>query len=407
MKRSIRIIILAFVIFITALGFDCNEYKSSAEAAEASGDYVALGDSITSGYGLGNVLSESYVAQTGNMLKVTNRVNLGVSGMNSTQMLESLKTAEVQAVLGKASVITVSIGSNDILGPFTAYVAQAFGTTDLSKIGTILASGDVSTLAIKISALDKLLKNDATNPTGMTAGAAKFAQNYPQIISLIKTSAPGAAIYVNNLYNPYRGISVATLNLGELTDGYITKINNNVFSNASADYNLVDVYTPFNTVDGLVNASISTYNFDPHPNVNGHLAIATKYLEVIGIKSPQLFKTLTDLMADSNVKDLWSSSVPVQSAGAVTIKSAVKSKSSTKAKVILKKASKVTGYQVKVSYDKSFKKAVKSSYYKKTSIQIKKLKKNKTYYVKARSYIVTNGKKQYGKWSKVVKMRQK
>lgn len=74
----------------------------------------------------------------------------------------------------------------------------------------------------------------------------------------------------------------------------------------------------------------------------------------------------------------------------------------TKIKVTIKKVKGATKYQIKYSTSKKFtKKATKTVTTKKTTKTIKKLKKNKKYYVKVRAYKKVNGKKYYGKWSKV------
>lgn len=71
----------------------------------------------------------------------------------------------------------------------------------------------------------------------------------------------------------------------------------------------------------------------------------------------------------------------------------------SKMTVKIKKASKVTGYQIKYSTRKNMKSAkIKTT--KKLTNTIK-IKKNKKYYVQVRSYKIVNGKKYYSSWSKV------
>ncbi len=89
--------------------------------------------------------------------------------------------------------------------------------------------------------------------------------------------------------------------------------------------------------------------------------------------------------------------------------------SKTKAKkngvvVTWKTAKDVTGYQIQLATDKKFKKnkktvtVAKKNASKKT---VKKLKSKKKYYVRVRSYKIVNGKKAYGKWSKVKAVKTK
>lgn len=70
-----------------------------------------------------------------------------------------------------------------------------------------------------------------------------------------------------------------------------------------------------------------------------------------------------------------------------------------KAKVTIKKASSVTGYQIQYSTNKNFKSGNKSVKTKKTSYTIKNLKKGKKYYVRVRSYKTVDGKTYYSSWS--------
>ena len=75
-----------------------------------------------------------------------------------------------------------------------------------------------------------------------------------------------------------------------------------------------------------------------------------------------------------------------------------------------KQSAKTSGYQIKYSPDKSFKKNNKTitvSGAKNTSKTIKKLKKNKKYYVKVRTYKNVKGTKYYSSWSAVKTVKTK
>ena len=86
-------------------------------------------------------------------------------------------------------------------------------------------------------------------------------------------------------------------------------------------------------------------------------------------------------------------------------KPVIKSLKPSKKKIkvqIKKKEAGVVGFQVKVSTSKKFKKKLtKTALTKKLTKTFKKLKSGKKYFVKVRAYNVVNGKKVYGKWSKV------
>lgn len=73
-----------------------------------------------------------------------------------------------------------------------------------------------------------------------------------------------------------------------------------------------------------------------------------------------------------------------------------------------KKASGAKGYQVQYALNRKFTKGKKSKIVTKTSLKIKKLKKKNTYYVRVREYkLKANGKKKYGAWSAVKKVKIK
>ena len=78
--------------------------------------------------------------------------------------------------------------------------------------------------------------------------------------------------------------------------------------------------------------------------------------------------------------------------------------------VTWKPAKDVDGYEIQVATDKKFKKNKKSAIINKKNAKkktIKNLKKNKKYFVRVRAYKIVDGKKVYGKWSKVKSVKTK
>ncbi|MCQ4635334.1 Ig-like domain-containing protein [Anaerovorax odorimutans] len=82
-----------------------------------------------------------------------------------------------------------------------------------------------------------------------------------------------------------------------------------------------------------------------------------------------------------------------------------KGKKSFKVTIKSQKSAGVSGYQISYSLKKN--KSFKSTTTTKTSKTVKKLKAKKTYYVKVRSYKTIDGKKYYGAYSKVKKIKTK
>ncbi|MCT7397985.1 glycosyl hydrolase family 18 protein [Eubacterium sp. LFL-14] len=116
--------------------------------------------------------------------------------------------------------------------------------------------------------------------------------------------------------------------------------------------------------------------------------------------------TTTNAVKKDNGNVTTNSSVGNVKVPKVKIKKAIKKRSAKKAKIKLRAAKGVNGYQIKISKSKKFKKA-KTKKYKKAKFTIKKLKANKKYYIRVRAYKVVNGITYYGKWSKrKIKMKK-
>lgn len=77
-----------------------------------------------------------------------------------------------------------------------------------------------------------------------------------------------------------------------------------------------------------------------------------------------------------------------------------------KIKVSWKKISEVKGYEIWISNNKKFK-PKKRKYVEAMTYTFKNLKRKKAYYIKIRGYSKWNGKKNYGKWSKVKRIKVK
>ena len=98
---------------------------SSGDNVSSSIRYVALGDSIAHGYGLGNPEKDSYVGQVKQYLEENYDYvfaeNFGTNGMRSDELLDILTNPEndmynkYHATLQHADIVTISIGSNDLM----------------------------------------------------------------------------------------------------------------------------------------------------------------------------------------------------------------------------------------------------------------------------------------------------
>lgn len=244
--------------------------------------YVALGDNIAKGYGLKDVKNESYVGRIAQSLEdkygAVHLTNFGENGLRSEQLLKRLTDEDEEQheaymeAIRKADLITLSIGSNDLL----QYLSLKTDFSEFRKHG------------------DEIF----------TKACEQFGDNIPKIIEIIHRQAPQAQLFVNNIYNPCNDSSFnisesVVKNLEELAEKYIERMNQgfetkevqSVFhsmnpaekeSEAEGSYTLVDVKQAFETHnEKLINMVFSWGDIDPHPNKEGHKVIAEEIIPQI------------------------------------------------------------------------------------------------------------------------------
>ena len=270
-------------------------------------DYIALGDSIAAGYGLSDPTVRAYPALFANTNGLS-MVNYGVNGKTSQQLLDEIKNGEYD--LSGAKVITVSIGSNDIMKPMIKTLAKSLGvdpdseTLDediVSRIEYLKTHESVSALKRRVNNMEAAITN---NEEYFNICDNVSKNNLPLIAQEIKKQNKDAQIIITNFYNPFKNKSLvvpmgnsstAEYAVGEVIQPYIDRLNNGIAQ--SEDYKVADVYKNF-TKSSYVNAQIdlrkSDVSFDPHPNEMGHRAIFLAVNEV--------FEPLTEefLFGDAN-----------------------------------------------------------------------------------------------------------
>ena len=132
-------------------------------------------------------------------------------------------------------------------------------------------------------------------------------------------------------------------------------------------------------------------------------------LEIVGERTVEFNIVKVKVTVDGKEKTVYVT-VYVKQPKQVKVKS-VKNNKKKAFTVKWKKVKGAKGYQVKYALNKKFTKGKKVKTIKnakKLSLTVKKLKKNKNYFVKVRAYTIDkNGKKVYGNWSEVKKIKIK
>ncbi len=255
-----------------------------ASALAAGGEqksYVALGDSITTGYGLAeNETGFAKQVADSNGYTLT---NLAQDGATSTDLLEVVKSEANADTLKNADLITITIGGNDLMNALYAYLAEEYNKQNsdtpitaedvkASLAGTPSEIPQVAMLSFAASKIPFFPNSPAAN-TALSTFATKFSS----IISAIKGNNSSAEIIVINQYNPYSRLSTGNLLDLSAIDTAVRALNTVISSSAeSAGYTVADVYTKFKEAESNpCNASVSpSINLDFHPNATGHGLIA-------------------------------------------------------------------------------------------------------------------------------------
>ena len=263
---------------MTACSFwkDTNEPKTTI--------YIALGDSIPAGYGLENPDKDGYVGLFAEQLKEdcieVTAINMAVSGLTTTQLLESLENLESDDKhnFAHADYITVSIGGNNILGPMIDKVYEIAADLGIDDI----AEADILQTARLVVALVKYKTDDELNAR-FDEGIAVFVEDFNKIMAVLNDIAPNAEIIVSTVYNPIPdniGISEDAVERITGLNSFIIELQN-IYG-----YTIADTYTAFQKAE-QAGTQVTNFNFDAakgtvsidiHPNVAGHSVIAEAHL---------------------------------------------------------------------------------------------------------------------------------
>lgn len=292
MKRKILsiLVILMSVLYLTI------PIKVFAETVTIE-NYVAFGDSIATGYALEDS-NDGYVSLVADELGADTG-NYAVSGMNSSEFLSLLEDNTHQLEIQNANLITISIGSNDLLGKIQEIACKAFGLNK-DEVKDIIE--ELKNAFASASATEKLtmIKNFYTSLTTKETidmfqqAIADYEQNWIDSVQILRTQNPNAKIIVTEFYNPFYGIEIPlvgsgeteTINFSDYVETYISQMNAILNGNATDNYEVAKIHDKFD-VKGLTNVNISLkdFNIDPHPNVEGHKVIADTIIDLLQVQA--------------------------------------------------------------------------------------------------------------------------
>lgn len=265
--------IITFFMVISGIKLDAS--------AENQILYTALGDSIAAGYALPTT-EYGYVSLLSVELDLTPQ-NLAVPGMNSKQLLEQIQGLQGDELenLEKARLITVSIGSNDILGPFL----------NMFSSSSMMNNYDMNSLTENPESIIDIAGDfiDVGLESLLVPYVDVFKNNLPLIVDEIKKINPKAQLIFTDFYNPFKNLEFSQLDISvnEMTDGLMQLLNDVLYTGDGGEYLVARVYDAFENAyaegNNPVNVSTlsSAFSFDPHPNVYGHKLIRESISDVV------------------------------------------------------------------------------------------------------------------------------
>lgn len=250
--------------------------------------YVALGDSISSGYGLeeGTLSFPQQVAQD-NGLELN---NLAQDGETSASLLDKLQTPQVAEAVAQADVITITVGGNDVVNSLYRYLTEEYNLgnpdtpTTEEEMKSAVMGGNLATLSFALA-----VGPDFPTSRQATQALAQFEENLTQIVTELRTANAQAGLVVVEQYNPYSYLArelaqrpLLTSSAQSLSAAFGTGVSalNEVIARVGQQmgYGVAQVYDTFEAAqENPCNASLSDtmqLNLDFHPDAYGHSLIA-------------------------------------------------------------------------------------------------------------------------------------
>lgn len=255
MRSHARLPLVLCALIAIAAGLACGSGAPDALLPGGSGGvYVALGDSFAAGDGASDPATASYVARIGAALRdrygeALEVRNLAVGGATTQSLIDSqLPDAIAALTAGDVRLVTITIGGNDL--------------NELqSSPDTVACLEDVASPACPVA--DLLVGTE---------------ERLDAILGELRSAAPDAVIAMEL----YPNVFAATGHVFEGPAGAAFGMLNDVIAGVAGrhDILLADPRAPF-ARGGISHVLDPTP--DPHPNDDGHRAIAEAFLEALGL----------------------------------------------------------------------------------------------------------------------------
>lgn len=317
----------------------CIRPGSMAQSGEET-CYVALGDSISNGYGLEDEtqrFTQQVACENGFTL-----LSLAQNGETSHTLLERLQEPEAMQAVAQADVISITIGGNDLMNALYEYLTQRYNESNPDTLTTVeqtreaLMGGEVPMLTFAMGEIQGFSASDQEQEA-----LTQFAHNLAQAVAKIQAANPEACLVVANQYNPYSYLlrqfaqyppfAGAAQEMEEAFGGGISALNAAIATvGQQMGCSVVDVYTVFEEAQkNPCNADVTAFakvNLDFHPNAYGHRLIAQavtaathQQLQISGQGAQTVNGQTTQLTLPQDKPMGWKWAIPMCGTGLVLL----------------------------------------------------------------------------------------
>lgn len=261
----------------------------TAAFAASEGTHLALGDSISTGYDLPvekrftNIVAKHYGLE---------EKNYAVNGFTATDLKNQLKSGELDDEIASASLITLTVGGNEMVDILCARIANIYN--EKNSGANLTADTVVSTmetlpgsqrLAWAIKYVVPALKGFSEGKEFKTA-LATYKADLTASLNYIRAKNSFAEVVVCTQFTPFKQFKNHNLlkNAYAEVDKAAVLINKVITDNAaSLNYKVADIYPAFSNNNESKNplfpnsnsTDMSTMSLtNVHPNAAGHALIA-------------------------------------------------------------------------------------------------------------------------------------
>ena len=289
MKKKCFSLLMAVFMLIGLFTQPTLGYTSPAKA-----DYLVLGDSISTGYGLEHKDTEAFAA----LLTSDQNLNLNnqaIDGNTMAGLYTTLQSKSLDDKIAGAEIISITAGGNDLMGAFYGAVANTYNNN--KEPADQITAGEVSTIITTESDPRRglvvlaafLTINGFANNAAFTTALNTYETNLKNVVNYLNAKNSKALLFINTQYNPYKVFednqtyAMIYTNFGACIDMLNTVIKK-ADNGAGTKYQIVDVGAAFSSDANsatLCNATIDPLNLDFHPNKAGHVKIYNTILSTL------------------------------------------------------------------------------------------------------------------------------